>query len=208
MKPAFDNISEKKKKRIIDACMAEFGEHGYAASSMDGVIRKAGISKGGLYEYVSSKLELFLFTINHAYSELYKYLKERLRFEKEGLQDDLLLRLRHVAELAIDFYLEHPDYIFLLVRTSNLPDEKIAVQVDKIFGHYFFDLFGNAERDRLRYPGEKVLELAMWLLAKTRLDFISEIRKETDPVKIRSDYMENWEFYLGVMEAGIYSKTE
>ena len=126
MKPTFDNLSEKKKQRIINACVEEFGEHGYDSSSMDGIIKRAGISKGGLYEYVSSKEELFVFIVDYTYSRLYDYLKMRVEAEMQTLPDDLLDRLKHVSELAIDFYIDHPEFVYLIVRTSNLANEKIA----------------------------------------------------------------------------------
>lgn len=206
MKSTFENLAEYKKKRVIDACIKEFGEHGYASSSMDGIIKRAGISKGGLYGYVASKRELFLFIVDYTYSQLYKYLESRIEAENGGLEDDLLARLRHVAERAIDFYIEHPESIFLLVRISNIPDEELANEVSEIFDKHFIGLFGDTSETGLKYPKEKVLELAMWLLQKTRLDFLGEIKDEKDSKVIKSDYMSNWDFYLGIMKSGIYQK--
>jgi len=205
VKPTFENLSEKKKMRIIGACVREFGENGYSAGSLDRLIKRAGISKGGLYEYVSSKEELFLFTVEFGYSTLYAYLNRRIKDENRDLQPDLLARLRHVAELAIDFYLDQPEIIHLIVRTSHLPDDKIAGEVSGIFVKHFYDLFGDIGTEGLRYPKERVLELAMWLLQKTRLDFLEELKKETDSDKIKKDYRNNWDFYLGIMESGIRS---
>ena len=36
-----------------------------------------------------------------------------------------------VAERAIDFYIEQPEAISLLVRTANIPDEELARDVTK-----------------------------------------------------------------------------
>jgi AcrR family transcriptional regulator len=208
MKPTFDNLSEKKKQRIINACVEEFGEHGYDSSSMDGIIKRAGISKGGLYEYVSSKEELFVFIVDYTYSRLYDYLKMRVEAEMQTLPDDLLDRLKHVSELAIDFYIDHPEFVYLIVRTSNLANEKIASGIQNIFRDHFLELFGDADTSRLRYSKERILELAMWLLLKTRFDFLNEIKTEKDPVIIKQDYMDNWAFYLGIMRDGIYSQLD
>ena len=205
MKSTFDNLAEYKKQRVIDACIKEFGEYGYAASSMDGIIKRAGISKGGLYGYVSSKRELFLFTVDYSYSKLYEYLKERINAESQELHPDLLERIRHVAERAIDFYIDHPEFIYLIVRTSHIPDEELATEVRGIFDKHFIGLFGDTDDSNLSYPKNKVLELAMWLLQKTRLDFLNEIERETDHSIIKKDYMENWDFYFGVMKGGIYN---
>lgn len=204
MKATFENLSEKKRKRITDACVGEFGEKGFDSSSMDGVIKRAGISKGGLYEYVSSKKELFLFTVEYGYSELYAYLRKRLSEDDRELTGDLIDRLHHIAELAIDFYLIHPEIIALIVRTSSFAaNETIASEVSSIFEKHFYELFGDTDTSMLRYPKEKVLQFSMWLLLKTRVDFLEEIKKETDPAIIKKDYLENWDFYLGVMRNGI-----
>ncbi|MEA1910452.1 MAG: TetR/AcrR family transcriptional regulator [Spirochaetota bacterium] len=205
MKSTFDNLSEKKKQRVITACIEEFSEHGYELGSMDGIIKRAGISKGGLYQYVSSKEELFTFIVDYTYTSLYNYLKQRVSAELEVLPSDLLDRLKHVSELAIDFYIDHPEFVYLIARTSNLANERIAKSVQDIFRNHFLELFGDADTSRLRYSKEKILELSMWLLLKTRFDFLNEIRTEKDPVKIKQDYMENWVFYLGIMRDGIYS---
>lgn len=186
------------------ACIDEFGEHGYDSSSMDGIIKRAGISKGGLYEYVSSKEELFKFIVDYTYSSLYSYLKERVRIEVKVLPSDLLDRLKLVAELAIDFYIDNPEFVQLIVRTSSLANEKIALDVQDIFEKHFLELFGEAEVGNLRYSKDKILELSMWLLLKTRYDFLNEIKTVADPAKIKEDYMENWDFFLGTMRSGIY----
>ena len=204
MKSTFDNLAEYKKQRVIDACIKEFGEHGYASSSMDGIIKRAGISKGGLYGYVSSKRELFLFIVDYTYSRLYQYLKDSIEDEEQGLQADLLERLRHVAEHAIDFYIDHTEFIYLIVRTSNIPDESLSREIKDIFDKNFIGLFGDTADAELQYPKKKVLELSMWLLQKTRLDFLNELKRETDPAVIKYDYMQNWDFYLGIMKDGIY----
>ncbi len=65
MKQTFNKLPIEKKQRVLNACIREFGEHGYDGSSMDRIIRAAEISKGGIYEYASSKEELFLGTVEY-----------------------------------------------------------------------------------------------------------------------------------------------
>lgn len=50
---------EERPAEIIDAALEVFVEHGYAASRIDDIARKAGISKGSLYRYFDSKADLF-----------------------------------------------------------------------------------------------------------------------------------------------------
>jgi TetR/AcrR family transcriptional regulator len=204
VKQTFENLSEKKKNRVIKACIEEFGEYGYDSSSMDGIIKRAGISKGGLYEYVSSKEELFIFIVDYTYASLYSYLKNRVASELISLPEDLLDRLMLVSEMAVDFYIDHPEFVYLMAKTTNLANEKISTRIKMMFRDHFIEIFGDVDTSRLRYPAERVLELAIWLLIKTRIDFIDEIKTEKDPVKIKQDYMDNWEFFLGTLRHGIY----
>ena len=204
MKKTFENLPIEKKQRILQACIHEFGEHGYDGSSTDRIIKKAGISKGGLYEYISSKEELFLYTVEYTYTHLYDYLKIRIADEGKKLPPDLLDRLKLTADIAIDFYLDHPHFVSLIVRIANMSNEDIEEKSRGTFRRHFLELFGDVEIESLGRPKEQILELAMWMLLKTRMDFLKEIKTERDPARIKEDYRRNWDFYLAILRNGIY----
>ena len=48
-----------RRQAIIAAAQEAFDAHGYAATTIDEVAAKAGISKGNIYNYFRSKEELF-----------------------------------------------------------------------------------------------------------------------------------------------------
>ncbi|HET8727991.1 MAG TPA: TetR/AcrR family transcriptional regulator [Alphaproteobacteria bacterium] len=50
---------EERPQEIVDAALKEFAINGYAATRLDDVARRAGISKGTIYLYFGSKEELF-----------------------------------------------------------------------------------------------------------------------------------------------------
>ncbi|MHA7598924.1 TetR/AcrR family transcriptional regulator [Alicycliphilus sp. T452] len=45
--------------QILDAALVEFSERGFAATTMDDIGRRCGLSKGGLYAHFASKDEIF-----------------------------------------------------------------------------------------------------------------------------------------------------
>lgn len=51
--------SEAKKQQILAGANIVFAEHGYEGASMSAIARKAGVSKGTLYNYFASKADLF-----------------------------------------------------------------------------------------------------------------------------------------------------
>ncbi|MBN1143622.1 MAG: TetR/AcrR family transcriptional regulator [Bacteroidales bacterium] len=64
-------MKEHKDQRvnsIIEAAINEFVEKGYAGASMEGIAKRAELSKGGLYHHFSSKAEI-LFMVNQRFLE-------------------------------------------------------------------------------------------------------------------------------------------
>lgn len=57
--PRFRRRKEDRPQEITDAAFAAFAEKGYAATRVDEVARRAGVSKGLLYLYFKTKEELF-----------------------------------------------------------------------------------------------------------------------------------------------------
>ena len=204
MKPAFFNIPELKREIIINACIDEFASHGYEKSSTDRIIKAAGISKGGLYEYIASKEELFIFITEHTYRELYGFIRNRLKLKGEELPEDILERFRLVSSIAIDFYIKNPEYVRFINTTNRINDRALEDKIKKIFMKQFLIVFGSIRGDTLRYNRERLIDLLIWLLAKTRDDFLHALKKNKNVKKLKTIYNSNWEFHLSVLKTGIY----
>lgn len=204
MKATFENLKEEKKRRIMDACVDEFGEYGFIRGSTDRIIKKAGISKGGLYEYISSKQELYLAAVEYAYDGIYGYLHERIDSGRSPLPRGLIERLRMINEYAAEVYLARPRYIALLAGAASERDYDLKEALELIFKSRFDSLFASVDRSRFSYPPEQIFELVRLLLVKTRNAFLV-VREEgqTDRETVEA-YRATWEFYLAVLESGIY----
>jgi AcrR family transcriptional regulator len=57
--PRWKRRKDARPQELIDAALALFGEFGYAQTRLDDVAGRAGISKGTVYLYFSSKQDLF-----------------------------------------------------------------------------------------------------------------------------------------------------
>lgn len=57
--PRFQRRKEDRPAEITEAAVAVFSEKGYAATRVDDVAKRAGVSKGLLYLYFKTKEELF-----------------------------------------------------------------------------------------------------------------------------------------------------
>ena len=65
--------SEPKSEKfqdILTAALAEFYEHGFAAARLDSIAERAGVAKGTIYLYFSSKEVLFEEAVRHVISPI------------------------------------------------------------------------------------------------------------------------------------------
>ena len=205
MKKTFNRISEEKRSRIIESSIEEFAEWGYEKGSLDRIIKKSGISKGGLYEYISSKEELFIFVANHAYNLLYDHIIKSIK-EHGDLPADILDRFHLVASKAIDFYLANPVQIKLIIMTAHIIDEDVSSKVRDIFFARFREIFGDADRSDLGYDFDNLLNLMEWLLLKTRNHFLRVFMSGRGASDVKREYMAEWDFIVSVLRGGIYKK--
>lgn len=57
--PRWQRRADERPQELLAAALAEFVERGYAATRLEAVARRAGVSKGTLYLYYENKVELF-----------------------------------------------------------------------------------------------------------------------------------------------------
>lgn len=101
----FLNLDEGKKQRILGAAIDEFAQKSYGNASMNVVVGKAGISKGALFKYFTSKAGLFAYV----YRMSLRRIKDYLRAVRDGSEDeDFFVRLERVMQAGIDFTRAHP----------------------------------------------------------------------------------------------------
>lgn len=208
MKKAFFLLPEEKREKIIRSCLAEFGARDFERAALDRIVEAAGISKGGLYEYISSKEELYLYAVELSYSRLYEYLHASLDRAGRELPRDILERFAVVSRAAINFYVAHPEVIGLIVRTQRIDDPGLAGKALAIFDAHFSGLFDSAGAERLAFPKDRLVELLKWILAKTRNDFLKEMSSGAPVKTVVARYIEEWDFILEVLGKGVYERRD
>jgi AcrR family transcriptional regulator len=205
MKSTFERLNIKKKTRIIQSCIDEFGLYGYDHCSIDRIIQNAGISKGGLYEYIDSKDELYIYVVSYCFDSLYDYIEAYFKKSSGNLPLDILDRFRIVSNIAIDFYIDHPEMIAFIVKCNYLSNQLLHKKVQDIFLQRFLRIFGSGQgNDSLAFDYQPLLELLQWLLIKTRNDFLLQLESAENKLSVRDAYLRQWEFYFSILRNGIY----
>lgn len=63
--PRWRRLPEERPGQILSAALAVFGERGLAASRLEDIAKRAGLSKGTIYLYFPNKEELFREVVRH-----------------------------------------------------------------------------------------------------------------------------------------------
>lgn len=204
MKDTFFKLKQEKQERITAAILTEFARSGYEKTSLDSIIRMAGISKGGLYEYIDTKEDLFEYALDFSYSRLYQYIREHTA--SELMPKDPVLRTRRIAAVAVDYYLSRVDVISFLVRSSRIEQGAIKSRVSVVFNEYFHRLYEDCEYSAIKHDPSAILSLLGWLLIKTRNDFIERLAASSSREDCKAAYIEEWDFFISVLSSGIYRR--
>ncbi|NLK52841.1 MAG: TetR/AcrR family transcriptional regulator [Syntrophomonadaceae bacterium] len=100
-----DKTKERDKRSLIlDAATQVFSQYGYHEARMEEIATCAGVGKGTVYEYFSSKLDLFQQMIRSGLD----FYSQRIKYTM-GQKDDLRERLRHLLILHFCFIHKYRD---------------------------------------------------------------------------------------------------
>ncbi|HPO03110.1 MAG TPA: TetR/AcrR family transcriptional regulator [Treponemataceae bacterium] len=193
MKETVFNLSEEKQARIMNAVLEEFSLSGYEKTSLDTIVRKAGISKDGLFRYA----------LDYAYSALNDYIRSVI--DLDAMPGDPIERTRRISAAAVEFYIASPVMISFIVRSSRVEQTEIRNRVESVFDSYFRDLYSTADFSRLSSSRDDSLSLLKWLLVKTRDDFSRNLASTSRPSLCRDSYLQEWNFFLTVLTKGMYA---
>ena len=206
MKQVFFQLSPEKRDAVLNAALAEFGAHDFNAASLDRIVAAAGISKGGLYEYISSKEELYLYCMEQSWSALYRHIKAQVALANAPLPTDILERFMSVSRIAVEWYLLNPAMLGLIVRIARLPRDVLAEKAQAVFERHFSEVFAGLDASRLAYPVDQLVDLIKWLLAKTRKDALLAMDAGQSLDEVRRVYLEEWDFFCSVLGKGVYRR--
>ncbi|MFO7786085.1 MAG: TetR/AcrR family transcriptional regulator [Thermodesulfobacteriota bacterium] len=159
------NIEPEARKRLLEAATALFAERGYAGTSVQGIVVRAGVSKPVLYYYFKSKAGIFRAILDRA----------------AQMQEDLLAEIMETPGTALDRFIliyrsiyegvaEYPDLFRLIHNLLFGPPDAVpsydlmgfhrrmlnAIQI--IYGE------GVSRREVIETESDEVAMLVMGLL--------------------------------------------
>ncbi|HEY8480491.1 MAG TPA: TetR family transcriptional regulator [Spirillospora sp.] len=170
---AWDTAATRRK--ILDAAVEEFAEHGPTGTTVDRIAARAGVNKERIYNYFGNKQALF---------------KKVLAHESERIAGSVVLDfsaddpIGDYAGRIFDYHVEHPELLRLLLWEGLTAPSDIA---ESRFAHYRAktEMFAKAQRDGVIRddldPGAllfSIMALAAWWHAAPH---VARMTTGTDP---------------------------
>ncbi|WPD22525.1 MAG: TetR/AcrR family transcriptional regulator [Candidatus Electrothrix aestuarii] len=134
-------LREQKKKAtraaIMEAAITLFGERGYESTSVSALAKAAGIGKGTIYSYFTSKNEILLAFCEEELAFIHDEIREKLD-PNAPLAEKMLLVL--MSEFR--FVTKNKEFGRTLLRELTFPKE-ITIEKSRLIEDRFLDLFIN-----------------------------------------------------------------
>ena len=115
-------ISEKqqnKRTNILDAAYELFIEKSFSNTSIDDVVKSAGIAKGTFYLYFKDKHDLMERIIIRKGALILRYVIEELMKKKETCQMSFCEHMLFITEKIVDYLEQHKEIITLMGKNFS-----------------------------------------------------------------------------------------
>ena len=134
----FDDIRKQKKELILESALELFAENGFHVTSISQIAKKAGISKGLIYNYFESKTEILSEIIKIGFDSVYSNLDLN--------HDEVLSEEEFVYFIRQTFKIMRENMEFWKLYMSLMLQPKVSESLKQDYGNEaqaIFKLFYN-----------------------------------------------------------------
>jgi AcrR family transcriptional regulator len=124
------HLSESERRaQILRSARAVFIEKGYVAARVEDVAKRAGLSKGAVYFYFSSKRDLFLSLVREEHENTYSFLDNAEQDTRAAA-----VKLLDLGQRYLDYFagLKSPPRFFLMMCEQGIRDEEIREECQAV----------------------------------------------------------------------------
>jgi AcrR family transcriptional regulator len=114
-RPRDQALTNRRREEIIETASRIFAEHGYRASDLNLVAERLGVSKGTIYNYFPSKIELFMACVELGKTGLHRAHQEAVA----GAPDCPLAQIREAMQAYFQFFDQNPQHIELMMQARG-----------------------------------------------------------------------------------------
>ncbi|MEZ4322454.1 MAG: TetR/AcrR family transcriptional regulator [Myxococcota bacterium] len=124
------HLSEAERRaQILRAARSVFVEKGFLAARVEDIARRAGLSKGAVYFYFSSKREVFMALVGEEHESTYSFLDQAETDDRAAV-----VKLLDLGQKYLDYFagLKSPPRFFLMMTEMAVRDDEIREEVQAV----------------------------------------------------------------------------
>jgi AcrR family transcriptional regulator len=211
MSEKFLNLNKDKQKAVLTTAIHEFARAGYDKASTDTIAINAGISKGSLFNYFTSKLKLYIYTLEYTIDLIDKEVREEII---QVTDTDFYDRLKKISFIKHKKYMKYPKEAQLITSFYINPPQINDDEINRLSRKYEEDVVF-AEEYLMKYLDEKKLRAGITkeeVLFITHTLFEALIKRQVEIASVqcngRFEYtdrtMAEFDKYIEILKHGIY----
>lgn len=186
-KDTFNKIPEEKRDRLLLEAAKLFAEKGFNETDMNGLAKKAGVSKGSLYDYFDSKTDLYLYVCRDGLEKSRQAVYSDIKPEW-----DIFTQVERMFKKGVEFAAANPEYVALYLNVSSSGMEKFADELSKEVEQYTAQhlkkLIKDGMKDGLVRPDVDV-NLAAFIINSLYIMFMVSLVSRHFQIRIK-EYLE------------------
>ena len=201
----FFELPDEKRRTIIFAGITEFANYGYENSSTNRIVKEAGISKGSLFKYFSTKEDFYFYVLDVTANELISDLKEKVN----DLSKELFQRIIEYSALEFSWYILNPEKSKIIVNAFSKTDTDISQKIEMRYGKkeqdIYYWLLQDVDTSLFRWDKKKTIEILKWFLKGFNDDFLRLSQEENynDFEKLKKEYINSLSEYIEMLKKGL-----
>jgi len=203
--------TELRKQIILEAAEKLFLTNGYEDTTMDDIATEAEFSKGTLYNYFTSKEELYLAIGTKSYEIIIEYTEKALKKQKPGVD-----QLKTIGSAYYEFIKDFPAYAHIFhdiaIKLPNVAQksqesltlvEKDYLNKSEAYGNLFMDTVINAIKSKtIRSDKDPMLiGFTLFMVTSGIMKELEQHQKTLESMKFGGDDI--IEFVFEMIEAGL-----
>ncbi|KKK38648.1 TetR family transcriptional regulator [Mesobacillus campisalis] len=202
-KQTFFNLSDKKRKTLIEAAEHEFSRVPLFEASVSNIIKSAGIPRGSFYQYFNDKEDLYFFLLDEKLQES----KKRFIFLLNKHEGDLIEAMKELYHHFLIIIPDEEERNFLrnaMLYTTNKVEKSFADMFDaKQDRERFKEISELIDRKRLNVKSDQeIVHIFQIISAIAFHNFIEKTMKKLSD----EEAMKEFTIMLEMIKQGIYKQ--
>ncbi|NQY20496.1 MAG: TetR/AcrR family transcriptional regulator [Campylobacteraceae bacterium] len=151
------------KEKLLQISFEEIYEHGYNATSIESILKKAKMNKGSMYYYFKSKKDLTLTMIAQNLSSYIQDKYSKLLDYETNILDELIKLLKDKN----NFEVSHGCKVNNLVQELSHTDNDFKIALEKVYLNFenIFEQILNKAYENGEFEHNDIKSLAIFVLA-------------------------------------------